>query len=465
MGGVKVCSGRRIVFVAGDFARLRAHMLDGGHDEEAAVLLAGVGRTPQGVRLLVRDVIPVPDVAFVHKGPAGLTINPDFLAPLIKRCRGEGWAFVLVHSHPFSRGGVHFSAIDDAGERILFPRIQERAPGLPVGAIVFGQESLDARLWLSDETEGQPVDRIVVVGTDCLRWLRPTGAARRFHTLVTESGTADRQALALGEASREVLSELHVAVVGAGGLGSLVYQQLVHLGVGCADVFDPDVLEQSNLSRVVWSTFEDIGLPKVETLSRAGRRVMPDLVGQSVQGDVTYADVASRLLEADLVMGCTDNLTSRLVLNRLAHQYYLPLLDLGVDVQLRQDDPTRVRAIGGRVMLVSPDGPCLGCLGVLDPVALGREAEGIVPGGYLGRHDEPAPSVISFNGVVASLGVCELLRLVTGYVERPEPIYQRYDGVRGLVRAYALRAEQACDVCAEVRGSGDSLPLPTRQTA
>lgn len=459
---------RRLIFLAADFARLRAHVLDGGEDEEAAVLLAGVGRTPRDVRLLVREEIPVPDGAFLSKGRAGLTINPDFLAPLVKRCRVEGWAFVLVHSHPFAGAGVRFSAIDDGGEQALFPRIQGRAPGLPVGAIVFGRESLDGRLWLPGEAAGRPVDRVVVVGTNRLAWLPPTGAARRSGTLATSSGADDRQArqvLALGAASREILRELHVAVVGAGGLGSLVYQQLVHLGVGRVDVVDPDVLEESNLSRVAWSTPGDVGRPKVDVLAEAGRRVAPDLVGEPIRRDVTRADVTARLLGADVVVGCTDNLTSRLVLNRLVHQYYLPLLDLGIDVQLRSDDLARVRAIGGRVMLVSPDGPCLGCLGVFDPEVLGRETGGVAPGGYLGGHDEPAPSVISFNGVVASLGVSELLRLVSGFAERPEPVYQRYDGVRGLVRTYALRAEQPCGVCAEVRGQGDALPLPTRQAA
>jgi hypothetical protein len=116
-------------------------------------------------------------------------------------------------------------------------------------------------------------------------------------------------------------------------------------------------------------------------------------------------------------------------------------------------------------MLITPDGPCLACLGVLDAEALEREAGAVAPAGYLRGHAEPAPSVISFNGVVASLGVCELLRLVTGYAERSETVYHRYDGVRGLVRACTLRAEQACEVCSEVRGRGDTLPLPVRQAA
>ncbi len=452
-----------ISIAAGDFQRLRLHLLDGGEDEEAAVLLAGVSQTEHSLKLLIREVLPVPDAAFVSKGRAGLTIHSDYLAPLVKRCRLEGWAFILAHSHPFSSSGVRFSGVDDYGERLLFPRIQARVPKMPLGAMVFGNESVDARLWMRGATDSRCVDRISIIGPR-LEHLVPTGASPCLRPADGDNRYG-RQVLALGAASRSTLHSLHVVVVGAGGLGSLVYQQLAHLGVGRVDTIDPDLMEESNLSRVVGSTPSDIGRPKVQVLSHLRRQVNPTMSGAGIRGDVTNAEVVGRLLDADVVFCCTDNLTSRLVLNRIAYQYYIPLIDLGVDVQLVPDNVSRVRAIGGRVMLVTPEGPCLGCLGVLDPVALAREAAGNERGGYIADQDEHAPSVISFNGVVASLAVGEFLNLVTRYAVRPEPVYHRYDGVRGVIRSYTLRAEQSCSVCAEIRGRGDGVMLPLRGLA
>lgn len=360
--------------------------------------------------------------------------------------------------------GVVFSGIDDRGEVELFPKILARLQGSPVGALVIGKQSLDARVWLPGESVGTPVDRVMVVGRRLERWT-PTSSRGDTPSSDSHEGRYSRQVLALGEHSREQLRTLRVAVIGAGGIGSMVHQQLLHLGVGRIDVFDPDLLEESNLSRVVGSDPSQVGTPKVEVAMALRNRTAPDLTGDGVRGDVTCSEVAQRLTEANVVFCCSDNLSSRLVANRIAHQYYVPLIDLGLDVQLEEGDSDQVRAVGGRVMLVHPDGPCLGCLGVLQADALARETGQIVHPGYITGRNEPAPSVISFNGVVASLAVSEFLNLVTGYASRYEPVYHRYDGMRGVVRAYALKPEEPCQVCTEVLGRGDGLDLPTRQRA
>ncbi|MCL4464986.1 MAG: ThiF family adenylyltransferase, partial [Chloroflexi bacterium] len=433
-------------------------LLDGGEDEEAAVLLAGVSETDQAIRLLVREVVPVPDPAFRSKGPAYLSIDPDFLAPLVKRCRLAGWAFVLAHSHPFSRGGVSFSGIDDAGERALFPRIQARVPGRPTGALVFGADAVAARVWLPGAKGSSPVGRLVIVGEQ-IEGLDPNGRLERPTSAEPGEGRYARQVLALGQAGQRKLGLTRVAVVGAGGTGSQVYQQLVHLGVRHVDVIDPQVLEESNLSRVVTSKPADIGRPKVEVLAEWGAQVQAAGGGEQIVGDVRDRAIALGLRDADVIFCCTDSLQSRLVLNRLARQYLIPLIDLGIDIQLVDGQTERVRAIGGRVMVVTPDGPCLGCLGVLDPAALQRESAPSWHASYLAGQDLPDPSVISFNGVISSLAVTEFLNLVTGFAPRQERLYQRYDGIRGIVRAYPLRPEQPC-TCADLYGLGDGEPLP-----
>lgn len=443
---------------APDYLALRAHLLDGGDDEEAAILIAGVAETAEAIRLLVREVVPVPEPAFHSKGPAYLSIDPDFLAPLVKRCRLEGRAFALAHSHPFSHGGVHFSGIDDAGERALFPRILARVPGRPVGALVFGPDAVAARAWLPGTTGSSPLERLVVVGKQ-LEVLDPDGRPEPVAPAKDGEEPYARQVLAFGRAGQRKLAVTRVAVVGAGGTGSQVYQQLVHLGVQHVDVVDPQVLEESNLSRVVTSRPADVGRPKVEILAKWRAQVQPTGRGEPIVGDVRDRAVALRLRDADVVFCCTDSVQSRLILNRLARQYLIPLVDLGIDIQLVDGRPERVRAIGGRVMVVTPDGPCLGCLGVLDPAALEREASPSWHASYVAGHELPDPSVISLTGVVASLAVTEFLNLATGFARREDRIYQRFDGLRGVVRAYPLRSEQPC-VCADLHALGDGEPLP-----
>ena len=77
-------------------------------------------------------------------------------------------------------------------------------------------------------------------------------------------GRDDRQVRAFGEPGQRLLRRLHFAVIGAGGTGSLVCQQLAHLGASCITVVDPDLVEETNLNRLVGSIPSDVGRPKVE---------------------------------------------------------------------------------------------------------------------------------------------------------------------------------------------------------
>lgn len=442
-----------------DCRALRTHLLRGAHeDEEAAVLLAGISQTDGRVTLLVKDVIPVPNEALVVKSRYGLTIDPDFLAGVIKRCRQEGLSFILTHSHPFSADQVRFSPIDDQGEAALFPRIQARVPGVPHATIVFGQNTLAARIWLPGRSRSEPVDVVSVIGDQVEHIAANPDAQRGPATTVV--GTHARQILALGSVGQQRLQRLKVGIVGLGGVGSQVHQQLVHLGVHGIVRVDDDLVEQSNLSRLVGAANTDIAQAKVMVAERLAQSINPGLAGTSIQESVLHLDVAMRLRDADVLFACTDNLRSRVLLNRLARQYLIPLVDVGVDIQPDVDSPEVIRAIGGRVMVIYPDGPCLACLGILNPEALAMEdaREGRSPGYIMGQK-VPAPSVISFNGVVASLAVSEFLNLATGYARRTQRSYLVYDGLRGAVRPVAMTAD-CCGVCPDIKAAGDLLRLP-----
>ena len=71
-------------------------------------------------------------------------------------------------------------------------------------------------------------------------------------------GWFDRQRLALGEHGQQILRRLHVGVCGAGGTGSVTFVQLVHLGVGEITVIDGDIVESSNVSRIIGATTSDV---------------------------------------------------------------------------------------------------------------------------------------------------------------------------------------------------------------
>lgn len=224
----------------------------------------------------------------------------------------------------------------------------------------------------------------------------------------------DRQIRAFGPDGQRVLRQLRVGIVGAGGTGSAVCEQLVRLGVGKILIIDPDVINDdgSNVTRVYGSTMADIGQPKVDLAKRNAHQIGIDTNVVTVQGTVNDEGTARRLTDCDVIFGCTDDNRGRVTLGRLATWYLIPVIDMGV--RLTSDDGT-LRGIEGRVTAIEPGGGCLQCRGRISAAALQSEvlnpserAQRIVEGYAVGL-DERDPAVIAYTTGVAAHAVNELL--------------------------------------------------------
>ena len=86
----------------------------------------------------------------------------------------------------------------------------------------------------------------------------------------------DRQELAFGTEGQAKLRITKVGVIGLGGLGSQVVQQLAHLGVRQYVLVDADKMQDVNLNRIVGTTPEDIGTFKVRIAEREISRTTDD---------------------------------------------------------------------------------------------------------------------------------------------------------------------------------------------
>jgi molybdopterin-synthase adenylyltransferase len=417
--------------------------------ERAAVGFAGVRRNGSTTRLLLREWAPVPKDEYLIQLGYHLEVSPVFWARAAKRCRNDGEAVVIMHSHPRDRQLPHFSPSDDAGEAQLVPKIRARAE-VPVGAVVVSPGGSTARFTENDKA--QPM-ALTVVGD---------AVHRTDETRV--NGTFDRQVRALGREGQALIMGLTVGVVGAGGLGSHVVQQLVHLGVGRVVVVDPDRVTITNLSRLVGASRLDVMLRRRKTglARRLARRTGKVTAITEISQPVDRRLAAESLLECDVVFGCTDNQVSRTILNVIAFQFYTPVMDLGVELQ-------STGAMGGRVAWLAPGGACLWCMGVLDAERV--RVEQLSPElrsdeearGYIQDLDEPAPAVVSINGVVASLAVTEVLARFTGFAGRDTRstllLYRLVDGV---VRRTSPPSRPSCPTCSSsgILGVGDLATPP-----
>ena len=222
----------------------------------------------------------------------------------------------------------------------------------------------------------------------------------------------------LGASSDEVLSQCRAGIIGLGGGGSHIAQQLAHLGVSNFVLFDPDHVEETNLNRLVGATKKDAAraMPKATVSRRLIKRINQD--AQVVQVPKEWQEEGRLVAGCDVVFGCVDTYSAREEIERACRRFMIPFIDIGMDVKELSGD----YLISGQMILSMPDELCMRCLGFLTEKLLAQEAARYGAAG--GR-----PQVIWPNGVLASAAVGTFVQLVTPWRSDMKPcIYLEYDG-------------------------------------
>jgi hypothetical protein len=434
----------------GDYDLLHRQLFQPDHDEHAAFLYAGLAETERGRRLLVRRVVPVADHEFVPSNRGAYRqIVPRAVACAALECDELGLCLLWAHSHPYSGDAVDFSDDDLAAHAYAHPALIDITHDRPVAGLVFGENAVAGEVWAPGEAPTR-LTSLRVVGRN-LKTLTPKprhigAAAERFA----------RHVLMFGAPGQQILRDMTVAVVGAGGGGSLLVEMLAHLGVGRIVVVDYDVVDETNLSRIVGATIADVGRLKVDVAHDLAARIDPDVVVDAVDGDIAYVDDARRLLDADFAFLATDNVFSRYAFNLVCHQFLIPSIQVGAKVT--------GNAIGGIELIhimerpVTLEGPCLEGQGAIPAAALTREqlspearrAQGYVDGDDGADIEEP--SVITLNSISTSLAATDFLLMATGLMPKQTRVeasayYPQERELRG--RAAVKRVD--CRFC----GDGD----------
>lgn len=443
-----------LVFTEGQLQRLRDDLLERTPLESAAYLLAHPVKTPSGSwRLVVYESITIQDHEYLERSESFIELPPTNVATVLQLARVNGSTIVLAHSHPL-QDYPQPSKTDLKGEGLLIPTMQRRVPDVPHARLIVGRRGVHTALFTPEGTE--EVLRAVEVGQDVHYVLQGIDARS------TDRSKYDRQVRAFGEGGQHQLSQIRVGIVGLGGTGSVAAQQLAHLGVNSFLLLDPDIVEASNLNRVVGTSVADIGRPKIEVARTLIHTVNSEAEIYILQDDVRVAEVARTLLDVDVILCCTDSQGSRAVLTQLAYQYLLPTFDMGVAIQATEDG---ISHISGRVQMLAPNLPCLLCSGVLDAEAVRRDlltAEERAEDPYIVGAEVPQPAVISINSATASLAITMLLSAIVGI-----PVASRHQRLRleqGTVSRIEGKPEPECPICSPsgALGRGDSWEKPGR---
>jgi adenylyltransferase/sulfurtransferase len=156
----------------------------------------------------------------------------------------------------------------------------------------------------------------------------------------------------VGPKGQAKLRSSRVLVIGCGGLGVPVLTYLAGAGVGRIGLVDGDRLEPSNLHRQTLYALADVGEPKAVLAAARLRALNPDVDARAYTIRLNTENASDLVSQYDLVIDCTDNFSTKFLLN---------------DVCVRLGKPvifSSVYQYEGQLQVVRPDrgGACLRCV-------------------------------------------------------------------------------------------------------
>lgn len=273
----------------------------------------------------------------------------------------SGLAPGVVHSHP--KGfRVTPSPIDDDMDRYHAQYFAGFAPGRPYVSLILGRTCEGVPL-ISGRAHFQDrwyeIDEVVIVGSEVLR--NPVEGRKLPAPPPSIAARMERFLSGFGAQSAARLWGSTVMVVGCGGTGSAALHSLARSNVGRIILVDTDRLENSNAERI-HGAFENFlpapgkaGPPKVEVARKLIHAINSKIEVIAFEGNLLHDEIRTLAIESDLVLGCTDSHHGRVAASELAFRYFVPVLQVNVTMETKQDRVT------GQVLQLNRYGPGLGC--------------------------------------------------------------------------------------------------------
>ncbi|HEX3718945.1 MAG TPA: ThiF family adenylyltransferase [Verrucomicrobiae bacterium] len=330
-----------------------------------------------------------------------------------------------LHVHLHGSAGLPVPSRTDESELPPLARGLRNANGAEAhGWIILGE--CDAHGSVLSPVDGAitSVPPVSIVGFPTVvnrREAQPNGALAGLKSLLAKkrrNSRYSRQSF-LGPNSDSIIAYVKVGIIGLGGGGSHIVQQLAHVGFKNFVFCDYDRIADSNLNRLVLGTRADVRAKRLKT--EIARRVVEKLHGDAqIVGDGSrWEDMTARLACCDIVFGCVDTYAARRDLEAFCRRVMVPYVDVGMDVH---ETGGGGHEIDGQVIVSMPGFPCMHCVGFLNESVLGEEAKKYGAAGA-------KPQVVWSNGVLCSAAVGMAVDMFTDWSGKTtQPAYLSFKG-------------------------------------
>ncbi len=228
----------------------------------------------------------------------------------------------------------------------------------------------------------------------------------------------------IGMEGQQKLQQAHVAIIGAGGLGSPVAMYLASAGIGQLTIVDDDTVELSNLQRQLLHTDKNIGHTKVDSATETLQAINPEVRINALASRLDATQLELLAQEVNILVDASDNFITRFAINAASVATGTPLVS-GAAIRME-----------GQLSVFIPerdDSPCYRCL----------YREGDEPDQTCTENGVLAPIV----GIIGSQQALETLKLLLGI---GEPLCGRvlvFDGLYHEWRSLKLLRDPNCPVC------------------
>ena len=217
----------------------------------------------------------------------------------------------------------------------------------------------------------------------------------------------------------------HALVIGAGGLGSPVALYLGTAGVGRITLVDHDTVDLTNLQRQIAHNLARVGQPKAESARETIKGINPDVQVIAVNHRADAAWLNAAVLQADVVVDCSDNFQTRQAVNAACVAHHKPLVSgaaIGFDGQVSVYDTRQAGA------------PCYAC--IFPAEATFEEVRCATMGVF-------APLV----GIIGSVQAAEALKLLAGVGQSLAGRLQMLDARTMEWTEIGMARQPGCAVC------------------
>jgi hypothetical protein len=354
---------------------------------------------------------------------------------------------VLLHSHPFA-DTAWFSSRDYRLMNNYREWITNMYDDWDLGFAVLSREDLTS-IRISDDSEGFDQLQSLIVGEG--HSSEPPWSGVDPEDTGNDVGDEERQSraiLAHGQTTQKRVCRMHVVIAGVGGVGSAVAEQLARLGVGKLTLVDPDIVEESNLARLIGAAPHHVDRAKVDAIRESVYRANPCTEVETIEGKLEDHEEAVK--HADIIIQCVDRDVSRSSLAQLAAKHLVPVIDAGIKIIRGNGDAPGSRAVF-LFNTIPGDSACFHCLGRGNPEQMRIESmnedeiELQKEQGYLTEEDvAPKASLVNATTMAAAHACTAFME----YVDSGEMTdLFRYDMVTDETMKVTADVSPDCNVC------------------